>query len=137
MREDIIGGLKNALERGASLEEAIRSFTNAGYVEKEVREAASFIQSSGLALQPSSSAKALNPLNFNHRPQALNQQTFQQNQQMQQKQIQTQPQTQNQYIQKRDTPWMLIILLSVLGLLIITLMVSLIFKEQIVTFLRG
>ncbi|MEK6898483.1 MAG: hypothetical protein AABW79_00105 [Nanoarchaeota archaeon] len=131
MREDILGGLKNALERGSSLEEAIRSFTNAGYIEKEVREAATFIQSSGLQVSQQAPTKKFNPLDFTHRPQAQNQQVFQQNQQMQQKQIQT------QYVPRRNIPWMLIILLSILGLLIITLMASLVFKEQIVAFLRG
>ena len=43
MREDIRGGLKNALERGETIEQAIRSFINAGYNETEVREAANQI----------------------------------------------------------------------------------------------
>ncbi len=42
MREDIAGGLKNALDKGENLEKAIRSFINAGYSEKEVRDAASY-----------------------------------------------------------------------------------------------
>lgn len=40
MREDILGGLKNAMDRGVSLEQAIKSYLNAGYNEAEVREAA-------------------------------------------------------------------------------------------------
>ncbi len=40
MRQDLYGGLRNALERGAPKEQAIRSFINAGYSEPEVREAA-------------------------------------------------------------------------------------------------
>lgn len=40
MRQDIYGGLRNALEHGATLEQAVRSFISAGYVELEVREAA-------------------------------------------------------------------------------------------------
>ena len=43
MRDDIIGGLKNALDRGVSLESAIKSFVNAGYSEKEVKAAADVI----------------------------------------------------------------------------------------------
>ena len=38
-REDIVGGLKNAIERGENPEDAARSFINAGYNEKEVDEA--------------------------------------------------------------------------------------------------
>ncbi len=40
MRDDIIGGLKNAIERGESIENAIQSFISAGYPENEVRQAA-------------------------------------------------------------------------------------------------
>ena len=40
MRDDIKGGIKNALDRGETLEQAIRSFVNAGYNELEVKEAA-------------------------------------------------------------------------------------------------
>ena len=40
MREEIESGLKNALERGYSLDEAVASFINAGYNPVEVKEAA-------------------------------------------------------------------------------------------------
>ncbi len=40
MREDILRGLKNAIERGESLERAAQSFVNAGYNPIEVRQAA-------------------------------------------------------------------------------------------------
>lgn len=40
VREDILGGLRNALERGETLEQARQSFINSGYPEKEVDEAA-------------------------------------------------------------------------------------------------
>ena len=39
MREDIIAALKNALERGESLERAMQSLINAGYNPIEVRQA--------------------------------------------------------------------------------------------------
>lgn len=39
-KEDIIGGLRNAIERGESLESAMQSFVNAGYNANEVKEAA-------------------------------------------------------------------------------------------------
>ena len=39
MNEEIIGGIKNALERGISLDKAAQSFINAGYNPKEVQEA--------------------------------------------------------------------------------------------------
>ena len=42
-KEDIIGGLKNALERGETLERAKSTFINAGYKEEEVEEAAKLV----------------------------------------------------------------------------------------------
>lgn len=40
IREDILGGLKNAAERGESIENAKSSFVNAGYSSEDVEEAA-------------------------------------------------------------------------------------------------
>lgn len=40
MNQDILGGLKNAIEHGASIDQAIASFTNAGYNAEEVLESA-------------------------------------------------------------------------------------------------
>ncbi|HLC31648.1 MAG TPA: hypothetical protein VJK51_03195 [Candidatus Nanoarchaeia archaeon] len=40
MKEEIIAGIQNAIERGASLEQATQSFINAGYNPMEVKEAA-------------------------------------------------------------------------------------------------
>ncbi len=39
MNEEILSGLKNAKERGFSLEESAQTFINAGYDASEVREA--------------------------------------------------------------------------------------------------
>ena len=67
MREDIFGGLQNALERGVPLEQAIRSFINAGYDEKEVRQAAQVftegtISTAGLENPPGTSSPELSNL---------------------------------------------------------------------------
>lgn len=48
MRNDLLGGLKNALARGARVEDAIATFVNAGYNEFEVREAAKSITQGSL-----------------------------------------------------------------------------------------
>lgn len=40
VNEEILGGIRNALERGSSLERAVQSFINAGYNPQEVQEAA-------------------------------------------------------------------------------------------------
>ena len=39
MKEEIISGIKNAMQRGSSYESAVQSFINAGYSEGDVREA--------------------------------------------------------------------------------------------------
>lgn len=39
MREEIASGMKNALDRGQSLEQAAQSFVNAGYNPQEVKAA--------------------------------------------------------------------------------------------------
>ncbi len=43
MNEEILAGIKNARERGFSIEEAARSFINAGYNPSEVKEVATFL----------------------------------------------------------------------------------------------
>ncbi len=44
VNKDILGGLKSALTRGYSLEEAMLSFFNAGYKRNEIEEAAQSLQ---------------------------------------------------------------------------------------------
>ncbi|MEK6926847.1 MAG: hypothetical protein AABX11_00290 [Nanoarchaeota archaeon] len=45
MNEDLIGGIRNALERGYSLDKIISSFINAGYSPEEVQDAAKVFSS--------------------------------------------------------------------------------------------
>ncbi len=50
--EEIVSGLKNAIERGFSLDSAVRSFINAGYNPSEVQQAASMISSGVSTIMP-------------------------------------------------------------------------------------
>jgi hypothetical protein len=50
VNEEILGGLRNALERGYSFEMAVQSFINAGYNQNEVREAAEYISHGAMPL---------------------------------------------------------------------------------------
>ncbi len=43
MNADIISGIKNAVEHGSTLQEAVQSFLNAGYSATEVEEAARYL----------------------------------------------------------------------------------------------
>ncbi len=50
MSEELVAGLRNALERGASLDEAINSFIRAGYNPVEVRESAQTLSSGAISI---------------------------------------------------------------------------------------
>lgn len=56
MREEIIGGIKNAVERGTPLDQVKQSFMAAGYPAEEVDEAAALIsgRTTSIISQPSS-----------------------------------------------------------------------------------
>ena len=59
VREYNLGGLKNALERGESLEKAKQTFITAGYVATDVEEAAAFLSKKEARLAPSPPAVPL------------------------------------------------------------------------------
>ena len=64
--EDIIGGLRNAIVRGQTLQQAMQSFINAGYAKEDVEEAARNIrsnQSSSSILSPFKPLQQLKPVN--------------------------------------------------------------------------
>jgi|SRR3989344_4365497 len=52
MIEEIAGGIKNAMERGATLEQAVQSFISAGYNPVEVRQAAQSLSYLPQTLRP-------------------------------------------------------------------------------------
>jgi hypothetical protein len=51
MKEEIVQGLRNAIERGYSLESAAQSFVNAGYNPREVQEAMAILSSPTVSQQ--------------------------------------------------------------------------------------
>jgi len=58
-KEEIAAGLKNALDRGSSIEDAVQSFVNSGYNANEVMEAASLLgQGVSKIIQPAVTAQA-------------------------------------------------------------------------------
>ena len=95
VRQDIISGLRNAMERGQSLEQARQTLLNSGYNSQDVLEAINYL-TGGLSAQPF---------------QYVNQQKLQSYQPQiysQNKQVQTSPQiTQNKsYLQNNKTSQM-------------------------------
>ncbi len=110
-KEDIFGGLKQALARGFSLQQAKQSFINAGYSSQEVNEAASSIDErnvrKGTRFKPLPSPSG---------------------------EIPPPPQNNKQKTQKSSNK-MIIILLSIFLILLAFLIISLVFKDQIIDFL--
>src|SRR3989344_1440149 len=63
--EDIIGGLKNAVARGQTVQQAMQSFLNAGYAREDVEEAARNLRSNPTSsiLSPFKPLQQLKPAN--------------------------------------------------------------------------
>jgi len=113
---DIIAGLKNAVERGYSLEQAKQSLRNSGYSEGDITEASNYL-SGGF-------------VNVQHMPQqnhpAQNFQTTQHPNYQRQNQQMLQPKK-----QKGKISAFLVILILVLFVLVSFLVLSLIFKDEL------
>ena len=58
INEEIVGGLKSALERGDSLRKAMMTFYNAGYQKEQIEEAARFLNQNPSAI-PSSTQSGI------------------------------------------------------------------------------
>jgi len=50
MQDEIVAGIKNAMERGESLEQAMQSFINAGYNSAEVQAAGSMLSEGAIKI---------------------------------------------------------------------------------------
>ncbi len=86
-RPEIIDGLKNAVDRGYSIELAVSSFLNAGYNKQDVLDSAKFLGGSLLTLEPKIQQTPQIPQqSFQQTPQ-IPQQSFQQSQQTIQSQM--------------------------------------------------
>ena len=152
MREEIVSGLKNAIERGATLEQAVRSFINAGYNPVEVEQAAQTLRGSSAITSPQEVRRPIqqpqqNP--YNYPPQQFQQkyvpsqqkQYPPQNQQIPQQPLQSYPSPQQikplpsfQYPRKKKSYLLLavIILLIVLFILIGALVYVVFFGKDLI-----
>ena len=113
VRMDIVAGLKNAIDRGYSLGQAQQTLINSGYNQQEVQEASSYLTGGQTNVQ-----------------QPQTQQPSGQPQQIQQPQ--TQPQQIKQQKPKKKFPLMLIFLIFILVVLVSFLVLSIVFKEDLV-----
>ncbi len=131
MREDIYGGLKNALEKGVNLEKAVRSFISAGYNESEVREAANVLSSGQFVSSQTSGNERSWPLQKEDQnmriPENLSPAT----------RAMAMPSKKEINRVRGGVDYTLIILGTILFLLVIFLISSLLFKDQIISFFNG
>ncbi len=123
---DLEGGIKNALERGSSIEDAVQSFLNAGYSEQEVKEAADKVNPSVLSqispLEKKSPSQTLTPPRYSPPPSPK---------------LKPEPAMIQSNIVQKKSSGLLIFLIFILIILLGTLAVSIIFQDQITEFLKG
>jgi len=130
--EFIVEGIKNAVKKGESLQQAMISFHNAGYDKKEIEEAARIVQTMQVRSQISSRTLP---------PQAPQRQPITQNPSakpvIQKNQVaSTNPQKVSSYGEKKSEPKKtLIILLTILIILSLGALISIfLFKESLISF---
>lgn len=135
MREDIYGGLKNALERGATVEQAIQSMVNAGYNVSEVREVAGQISSAENSIleskpivESSKLSTTLSTASVPTEKPAEKQKQF--------KQLSNQ-QTNFKQIGKKKNLAKIILLIAILLVLAGILLITILFKDKIIGFLTN
>tara|TARA_Y100000310_G_scaffold322353_1_gene381292 strand:+ start:1162 stop:1533 length:372 start_codon:yes stop_codon:yes gene_type:complete len=119
---EIMHGLKNAIQRGSSLEQARKSFINAGYNEGDVNEAARALQGSLSQYPELDSAHPSSLTTTSQQPQTPTTPPHQQPEQI------SQPQQTNQIKKPKKSKKKIIILIIILVLLLITLGAFFIFK---------
>ncbi|MEK6913188.1 MAG: hypothetical protein AABW47_00770 [Nanoarchaeota archaeon] len=146
MNDEILGGLKSALERGESLKRAMMTFFNAGYKREEIEEAARNLNAQGI--QPSSPSVTTSQQSVNLKPDVpLKQiQSLQTNNQLAplppvmpepvQYQQQTPAVKQNVsgYEEESKGKALIFILIGILVFLLGTLLAIFIFKNELINF---
>jgi len=126
VRQDIISGLRNAVERGYSIEQAKVSMINAGYAVNEVDAAANYLVS-GISFNLNQAQQS---------QQASQKPSLQQLQEFKQQYPQL-PSVQIKETSEKSPVLLIILLLILLFILLVILGVVLFFKEEIVNFLRN
>ncbi len=123
VREDIVAGLKNAVERGEGIETAKQSFISAGYPREEVEEASNLIQSGSALII--GRGENFPPLKIQQQVQpAETQQT-------------EMPKEEKPLPNKLKRNFKIILLVIILLFLVGILMATILFKNEIISFLSG
>jgi len=139
VNEEILGGLKSALNRGESLRQAMMSFYNAGYKKEDIEAAAR-------ALQEQESGQSIQQPQQIQQAQSIHEKSIQQPQPTQQlkskpKTISTQPvktiQRVSNYEQETPKPrkeWLLFVMIVLLLVLLGALAGIFFFKSELMEF---
>jgi len=110
VREDIVFGLKNAVERGSSIEKAKMSFISSGYPREEVEEASNFIHSSySLPSMEKRESMYIPKISSAVQP------------------------AKESFFSKIKKHWKILLILGVLTVLILILVLTLIFRDSIIS----
>jgi len=136
VREDVIAGIKNAIERGYSLEMARQSFINAGYPREEVEAAISAIQSGyviteeNVSTTPMQTYESPETQPIVRQPSPSMQPTTQP---ISQETLVAKPKS--SFVSNLEGNWKIILLISLLAILVVVFILTIIFREEIVNWL--
>ena len=150
-KDEIVAGIRNAIERGSSVEDAVQSFINAGYNPNEVEEAASAIAPGSISIIEDNSANYSGSSKDNKNKAQSNPSPSFSNQLVQQKKsegktvmlesqaMQANAMDKRQEVQKQQPvqenkkgKGLTIALIIILVLLVGAIILSLIFKDQVI-----
>lgn len=159
MRDEISAGLKNALERGESLDKAVQTFINSGYNPVEVKEAAKNVGSGASTIvketldMPSNELKTNNLMNnpsFNNNSNMNNNSNFNNNSntpmENENKSFGIQPLPKNNAeqknplspLEKKRKEKKIIILIIILGVLLLAILtIAILFGGELFNFAFG
>lgn len=133
VRQDIVAGLRNAVERGQSLEDAKETLIYAGYSEDEVEKAALFL-TGGFNSTPEKIANFITG-NSQEQKEDYDQEDYQEPQRQSPQQRTYQKLPQDPQLPKKSFPWAIVILVFILLLLVSGLVLSIIFRNQLLELL--
>lgn len=130
MKDDIAAGLKNAIERGYSLEQAVQSFINAGYNPIQVKQAAEKFQGVTSIIKPKTQIQKTQQLQKIQQPAKQQSNQNLQIQDLQNKQPPQQPTIMSQSQQPKKHTGLIITLIAILILLFAGLFYLIFFGKE-------
>ena len=144
VNEEILNGLKSALERGESLRRAMMTFFNAGYKREEIEEAARLLVKPPIEIQQEMPAVQKEQIPLQEPPQKVSvpeqatQKVSSYGEQVPAQQVSMPVPKASNYEQKNSKEKvMIIILISSLVFLICLLIAIFLFKQQLIDFFSG